>query len=96
MPGPARFVPTGVYADILREHYPATSIHEISDILRQHGIERTWRRIRHDAAKLGVERIRYVPPKVDTRPFDRDHRDDDHDHCLAIERLGIRFDDVRV
>ncbi len=92
----ARFVPTGVYADILREHYPATSVNVITEILKRHGIERKERQIRKDAAELGIKRTRYVPPKVNTRPFDRDHRDDDHDHCLAVERLGIRFEDVRV
>jgi hypothetical protein len=96
MPGPARFVPTGVYADILREHYPATSINVITEILREHGLHYKERQIRKHAAELGIKRTRYVPPKVDTRPAAPDHRDNDHDHCLAIERLGIRFEDVRV
>lgn len=95
---PVKFVPTGEHARVMLEYFPGYSIADVQEALLAIGIRRAETQIREDGRRMGLRRhfkYQQVKGSVVPKGVAEDVADQDHDHSLALERLGIVYRDAR-
>jgi hypothetical protein len=95
---PVKFVPTGEHARVMREYFPGHSIAEVQEALLAIGIKRAETQIREDGRRMELRRhYKYQQLKGSVVPENiaEDVADQDYDHSLDLERLGIVYRDAR-